>query len=252
MSRSAPLLPRSRNERGRAAAARLMGKLISIGLLATAVTASAAEPPIPIEGTWMPERYSDRLLTASGEAPPLTPEAEALYAERIATNNDPDRQYDRTLWCAGPGMPRIMFMPYAFEIRADADFIGFIHDFYRWHRMVDMSGREPDPLLPQTMGYPTGRWEGETLVVETEGLSEETVLDAMGLPHSGDMRLEERISLLPDGRLQARYTIEDPEYYSRPWEAVMTYRRAPEIVVGDDVCPDRLPAGEPPIRRALP
>lgn len=204
-----------------------------------------------IEGTWMPTAYSDRLLTSAGAEPPLTADARELYRERIAEQDNRDRQYDRTMWCAGPGMPRIMFMPYPFEIRADGDFVGFIYSWYRWHRVVDMSGQPADPILPQTMGYPVGRWDGDTLVIETVGTTDETILDAMGLPHSEDMKLTERVRLLPDGKLEARYTIEDSEFYTAPWEAAMTYDRVSQVV-GDDVCPDRLVGGEPPIRRTLP
>lgn len=214
--------------------------------------AASAHEASPIEGTWMPERTSERLLAADGSEPPLTPEGAALYQERIAASADRDRQYDRTHWCAGPGMPRIMFLPYPFEIRADGDYVGFIHGWYRWHRMVDMSGQPADPILPQTMGYPVGKWEGDALVIETVGTGDETILDAMGLPQSEDLVLTERLSVLPDKRLEVRFTMTDPVYYSRPWEAVMTYRPAPEITIGDDVCPDRLVRGDAPIRSNLP
>jgi hypothetical protein len=204
-----------------------------------------------IEGTWMPDSYSAQLLTSSGTVPPLTPEGADLYRERIGQSADPDRQFDRTRWCAGPGMPRIMFMPYPFEIRADGDFVGFLYSWYRWHRMVDLSGAAPDPILPQTMGYPVGRWDGDTLVIETIGTTDETVLDTMGLPHSEDMKLTERLRLLPDGKLEARYTVEDDAFYSAPWEAAMTYHRVTDVV-GDDVCPDRIARGEPATRSAMP
>lgn len=205
-----------------------------------------------IEGTWLPTAYSPSLLTSDGKTPPLTAEAADLYRARIADKGNPDRQFDRTVWCAGPGMPRIMFMPYPFEIRIDRDFVGFIYGWYRWHRVADMSGAEADPILPQTMGYSVARWEGDTLIVETVGTTDETVLDAMGLPHSEDMRIVERIRRLPNGQLEDRFTITDPGFYTAPWEAVMTYRAAPEMVVGDDLCPDRLRAGEPATRVSLP
>jgi len=216
----------------------------------TATVASAHS--VAIEGTWIPEAYSERLLTADGTPPPLTDEGAAIYAKHAAARGERDRQYDRTRWCAGAGMPRMMFLPYPFEIRADGEYVGFIYGWYRWHRMVDMTGRPADPILPQTMGYPVGEWDGDTLVVKTVGLSDETVMDAMGLPQSDELTLTERIKTLSDGRLEVRFTIDDPRYYSRPWEAVMTYRRASDVTVGDDVCPDRLVLGEDSIRNTLP
>lgn len=218
---------------------------------AQSATAAAAQPAA-IEGTWIPETYSERLFTTDGATPPLNAEGAALYAERSAQRGDRDRQYDRTVWCAGAGIPRLMFMPYPFEIRADGEYVGFVYGWYRWHRVVDMTNAPVDPILPKTMGYPLGNWESDTLVVKTVGLSDETILDAMGLPQSDEMTLTERVRALPDGRLEVRFTIDDPRFYSRPWDAVMTYRRASNVIVGDDVCPDRLVAGQPSVRSTLP
>lgn len=205
-----------------------------------------------ITGIWIPEHYSDRLLTTEGAEPPLNDDGRMIYQQHIAAIDDPQPQFDRTRWCAGPGMPRIMFMPYPFEIRADGDFIGFIYSWYRWHRVVDMSGAEPEILIPMTMGYPVGHWEGKTLVIETRGTAGETVLDAYGLPHSEDMVLTERLQVLNDGRLQVRFTINDEAYFRQPWEMLMTYLPAPGMVSADDVCPDRIANGEPAVRKSLP
>jgi hypothetical protein len=205
-----------------------------------------------VVGVWMPEKYSERLLTAAGDAPPLNAAGAALYQARAAEHDAPQPQFDRTRWCAGPGMPRIMFMPYPFEIRADGEYIGFIYSWYRWHRMVDMSGAEPDIELPVTMGYAVGHWEGKTLVIRTTGTAGETVLDGFGLPHSEDMVLTENLRILANGRLEARYTIEDPAFYLKPWDAVTTYRRSKNAPVVDDVCPDRIANGQPAVRKKLP
>lgn len=223
---------------------------IALALLSAAFPAQADASAL--KGVWMPDSYSEQLKTADGATPPLTEEGAKLYRERVAQHGDRDRQYDRARWCAGPGMPRIMFMPYAFEIREDAGFVGFIYQWYRWHRMVDMTGQEPEIVVPTTMGYPVGHWDKDALVIKTVGTNDETVLDAMGLPHSEDMVLTERLTLLPNGHLEARFQIEDSEFYSKPWEAVMTYHRVGVDQMQDDICPDRIARGEPAVRSALP
>lgn len=205
-----------------------------------------------ILGTWIPEKYSERLRTEQGEEPPLNPQGAALYRERSAEHGTSQPQYDRTRWCAGPGVPRIMFLPYPFEIRADGDYIGFIYGWYRWHRMVDMSGAQADPVLPQTMGYPVGYWEGTTLVIKTRGIAGETVLDGFGLPHSEGMALTERLRASSHDRLEVRFTIDDKAFYTAPWSAVMTYRRLKNVTVQDNVCPDRIAKGEAAVRKELP
>jgi hypothetical protein len=142
-------------------------------------------------------------------------------------------------------MPRMLTMAYPFEIRGDGNRIAFIHDWYRWFRIVDLGPGTDDPPLPLTMGFPVGRWEGGTLVISTSGLIDTTVMDASGLPHSEQLKLTERLRVLPDGRLENRITIEDPENFTRPWETVLTFHRDAAARVTDDVCPDRLARGEP-------
>ena len=103
----------------------------------------------------------------------------------------------------------------------------------------------PEPPLPTTMGFPVGQFEGDTLVIRTVGLTDTTVLDASGLPHSDQMVLTERLRVLPDGRLENRMTIEDPDTFTGAWETVLTFHRDPTARVTDDICPDRLARGEP-------
>jgi len=213
---------------------------------------NAPSGPDALLGVWVPDSAPRRLLTADGKPPPLNAEAAGVYAghgERLAAG---DASFDQTSWCAGPGMPRIMTMPYPFEIRRDGDYVAFIHAWYRWHRVVNMAGVEVDPPFPLTMGFPVGHWEGDTLVVRTVGLTDVTALDASGLPHSEQMVLTERLRLLPDGRLENRIVIDDAETFTQPWETALYFHRDAAARVTDDVCPDRLAGGEPPVRTDLP
>ena len=219
-------------------------KLLFCVAALAAGTAGAAEQP-SLLGIWVPDAAPRALLTANGKAPPLTAEAAKLYAERRQRLAKGDASFDPTSWCSGPGMPRILTMQYPLEIRADANRIAFIHGWYRWFRTVDMGAGTVDPPLPLTMGFPVGRWEGNTLVIRTTGLIDATVMDASGLPHSEQLTLTERLRVLPDGRLEDRITIVDPENYTQPWETVLTFHRDAAARVTDDVCPDRLANGEP-------
>ncbi len=110
------------------------------------------------------------VLTRAGKEPPLTAEGSEAYRANLADATTAQPQFDRTRWCAGPGVPRIMFMPTPFEIVVNPKLVGFIYGWYRWHRAVDMSGEPAEPLLPQPMGYPVGHWEGDTLVIVSNGL----------------------------------------------------------------------------------
>ena len=202
-------------------------------------------------GVWVPDAAPRALLTSRGGTPPLTAAAAKLYAERRQRVSKGDTSFDPTTWCAGPGMPRILTMPYPLEIRADANRIAFIHGWYRWFRIVDLGPGTADPPLSLAMGFPVGRWEGSTLVIRTAGLSDATVMDASGLPHSEQLKLTERLRLLPNGRLEDRITIDDPEHYTQTWDTVLTFHRDTSARVTDDVCPDRMADGEPAEQVAL-
>ena len=192
----------------------------------------------------MPDAAPRALLTSSGKAPPLTAEAAKLYAKRRQGLASGDASFDPTTWCAGPGMPRMLTMPYPLEIRGDSARLAFIHGWYRWFRTVDMGAGAVDPPLPLTMGFPVGHWEGSTLVIRTVGLTDATVMDASGLPHSEQLTLLERLRVLPDGRLEDRITIDDPENFTHPWETALRFHRDATARVTDDVCPDRMARGE--------
>ena len=225
--------------------------MLCLGSIATGSAGAAdnaGNPPTVQEallGIWVPDAAPRTLLTSNGKAPPLTAEAAKIYAERRQRLARGDASFDPTSWCAGPGMPRILTMPYPLEIRADAHRIAFIHGWYRWFRTVDLGEGAVDPPLPLTMGFPVGRWEGNSLLIRTVGLIDTTVMDASGLPHSEQLTLTERLRVLPDGTLENRITFDDPEYYTRPWETVLTFHRDVTARVTDDVCPDRLASGEP-------
>ena len=230
---------------------RLFGPVLCAAALAAAASsaaervhaASAGQPALL--GIWVPDAAPRRLLTSDGQTPPLTAQAAKLYDERRQLLAHGDASFDPTSWCAGPGMPRILTMQYPFEIRADAKRVVFIHAWYRWFRVVDMGPGAVDPPLPLTMGFPVGHWEADTLVIRTVGLIDTTVMDASGLPHSEQLTLTERLHVVPDGRLEDRITIDDPQNYTQPWETVLTFHRDARARVGDDVCPDRLARGEP-------
>lgn len=214
--------------------------------------ARQADPQAAFLRAWAPDNPSEGRLASKGSPAPLTAEGAKLLAQRQAERGQPDPQFDRTRWCAGPGMPRIMLMPYPFEIRAERGYLAFLFGWYRWYRLVDMSGQAADYVLPTTMGYSVGRWEGRTLVIKTSGLEDETVLDASGLPHSEAMTLTERLRVLPDGHLEIRFTVEDAAFYTRPWTSVMTYHPAPHASIKDDICPDRIAHGEPAVAGGRP
>jgi hypothetical protein len=85
------------------------------------------------------------------------------------------------------------------------------------HREIFMDGRalEPDPN-PTWMGYSVGRWEGDVLVVDSNGYTDRSWLDFDGHPHTEELRLTERFTRLDVGRINLQVTMTDPKAYARP------------------------------------
>src|SRR5882757_8542702 len=81
---------------------------------------------------------------------------------------------------------------------------------------------------PSWYGESVGHYEGDTLVVDTIGLSTKTFVDAYRTPHSEKLHVVERWKLGADGKtLEVEMTVDDPETYNQPWQAILRYRQAP-------------------------
>jgi hypothetical protein len=89
------------------------------------------------------------------------------------------------------------------------------------------------------MGDSIGKWEGDTLVVDTIGFNDKTVLDAAGHPHSEDLHLVERVRRLDKNTLEVNLTITDPKAYVQAWGGQLIFVSAPsDWVVMEDICED--------------
>ncbi len=82
-----------------------------------------------------------------------------------------------------------------------------------------MDGRKlPDDPDPRWYGYSVGKWEGDTLVVESNGFNDKTWLGAQGQPHSDQMRTIERYRRIDASTIDFHLTIDDPMTYTKTWE----------------------------------
>src|SRR5215467_4069438 len=112
------------------------------------------------------------------------------------------------------------------------------------HRQIHMDGRalETDPN-PSWMGYSVGRWEGDTLVVETYGFNDRTWL-IQGYPHTEALRMTERFRRTDFGHLEIAVTFDDPKAYNKPWTIPISARLAPDTELMEAVCNERPDNGQ--------
>ena len=88
-------------------------------------------------------------------------------------------------------------------------------------------------------GYSVGRWEGDTLVVETTGFMDDGWLDVRGSPLTSEGKITERFRRTSYGNLELTVTIDDPKAYIKPFSAVIQNRLAPELQLTEFVCIDK-------------
>ena len=181
-----------------------------------------ANSPIPVVGV---------------NPPPLKPEydkewrASILAAQRGAPINDPMAD------CKWPGMPAILAstMPQEFLILPDR--VVILYELMSQVRRIFTDGTPvPEDVDFSYNGFSTGRWEGDTLVVDTIAITTRTFIDDYQTPHTDKLHVVERYRLIDGGKaMEVSLHVEDEGAFTTPWNAIQRYRRAEPGVVERDV-----------------
>ena len=105
------------------------------------------------------------------------------------------------------------------------------------YRVIFMDGRELETNpAPSWMGYSVGRWDGDTLIVDSAGFNDKTWLSQRGLPHSEALRVRERYRRVDVGHLQVEVTFTDPATYAKPWGFTANMALAADTDMLESVC----------------
>jgi hypothetical protein len=188
-------------------------------------------PPAPrlpdgkpdLAGPWEPNAIGENVnLVGVGVAVPFKPEAKKIYDSRIGElgKADPEAR------CLPPGVPRMNTTPYPFRFAQTKDYIDILYEggTHTW-RQIFMDGRKHSKFAEELWnGESIGHWEGDTLVVETQGFNDITWIDAAGVPHTKDMKVTERITRLDMDNMEIVHIVDDPALFTKPW-GFTTYPR---------------------------
>ena len=132
---------------------------------------------------------------------------------------------DPEIKCFMPGIPRMIYMPYPFQIIQGKDTILMASEFASASRTVRMNTREKSPT-DTWMGWSVGRWEGNTLVIDVTDQLDQTWFDRAGNFHSEALHVVERYTPIDRNTISYEATMEDPKVFTRPWKISMPlYRR---------------------------
>ena len=221
--------------------------LVTLALLviSPALHAQTSAKPVPgaagaipdLSGSWGPHRpvpvtaetalcgirtVCNGLLGVTGapmgeksEEPQMQPWAEEKYmAVREGRDRDPN-----FVGCMPQGPTDLMLdNRRLFELRQFPDVLLLLFDQDHWVRRIYMDGRgHPDGYSSTWMGHSIGKYDGDTLVVDTVGFNDKNWIDRNGHPHSDALHLVERFRRLNQKALEYEVTIDDPKAYKKPW-----------------------------------
>jgi hypothetical protein len=168
---------------------------------------------------------------------PFQPWARAAYDARQIDQFEPHTR------CKASGAARQFSTPYGTEFVEVPE----LQRFYimdnggpNSYRTIYMDGRpHPANLVPTNYGHSVGRWEGDTLVVETVGFNEKFWMDTRGTPHTEKLKFTERFTRIDQNTMQYQATIDDPGAYTAPWTTnmfTMRFNQGPELF--EYICQD--------------
>ena len=187
-----------------------------------------------LSGIWRgpDNKYLDN-LAADGVDVPMRPWAQNVYRER-EENFGKDRPSGHCLphsvtdFNAHFGIKKLIQSPGLLVV---------LFESYHSFRQIFTDGRPlPREREPAWFGYSVGKWEGDTLVVDTVGLNEKTWLDDSGHPHSEALHVIERFRRPDFGHLDLQMTIDDPKAYTKPWTVKFRWEFVPDTELLDWVC----------------
>jgi hypothetical protein len=166
------------------------------------------------------------------ETDPTRPEAAAILKQR-GQNAGKDLPTSRCL----PGSVPLTYLILPFKILQTSQQLVMLFEHYDPARQIYTDKRPlPKDSVPSWMGYSSAEWQGDTLTVESAGFNDKTWLDVAGHPRSESMRITERFHRRDFGHMDLHLTINDPTYYTRPFDVKIGFRLIPDSDVLEAVC----------------
>ena len=174
-----------------------------------------------LSGVWQAP-YTPNLAKPLGHELPMT----ALGAQRFKANQNRHEADDPSSFCLPVGPARGIQAPMPFQIVQNTGLTVILFEYQRTFRLIYTDGRpHPKDMDPEWFGHSIGKWEGDTLAVDTVGIEPRTWLDTAGHEHSNQLHIVERFQKTDPGNLKWTVTWEDPKMYTEPFSISLDLKR---------------------------
>jgi len=188
-------------------------------------------PPNPRDAT-----TSRRMVNIGVELPgglPYQPWLATLVKERWAKN----AKEDPHVKCFPDNFIRAYAMPHLLKFAQMPGLLIVLNEWNAGYRQVFTDGRPlPEDPTPSWMGYSSAKWSGDTLIVDTIGLRDDSWIDWQGSVVGESAKVREEIRRPDFGHLEVRLTVEDPKAYTKPWTVTIKERLIVEAELIDEIC----------------
>jgi len=211
----------------------------------------AAPTPTPQEtgvspalgGSGVPgARPSNGAAPPAVPTPPLKPEFLGKYQARQKEVRDATARGEPLatpdVQCLPQGMPGMMLAIFPMEVLQTSGQLTIIEEAFNQVRRIYVGGQPVaiEDAEPGFFGHSWARWDGDTLVVETVGIKD--VVRYQNVPHSANVRINERMRKTDADHFEDEVTVVDPEYLTEPWKFTFRYQRRPDYKMYEYICED--------------
>lgn len=199
----------------------------------------------PVQGSALPVRQDPRHAFVSPVASfrfgdISNPNLKPWVKDAMQKDNDEidagKIQFTANSSCMPAGIPMFDLLPGPFYILQTPTKVVIIEEQSHYMRHIYLDAPHSTDIKPSWFGESVGRYQGDTLIVDTVGLNAKTVVDSFRTPHTEKLHVVERWHLIDGGNmLEVNITVDDPETFYRPWRTYQRYQRG-QRPLAEDIC----------------
>jgi hypothetical protein len=185
------------------------------------------------------ERMAREQINIGIKLPGGLPYTDWSKQQMLARRIEGEREKDPHTFCKPPNYPRAWTLPQHTKIIQTPQEMVLLHEFNAAYREIYLDGRPlPKDPNPTWNGYSTAHWEGDTLVIQTNGIRDDMWLDIQGSPITEAARVTEKLTRPSLGLMKVVISVDDPKAYTKPWSVAIEMALQVDTQMLEEICLD--------------